>query len=101
MGKRQRQWAKRARRQLIDQLGGRCVDCGTTDDLQLDHKYQRTWKCRELDTSRKVAMYRREAARGLLEVRCGTCNRKKGRPEKPEPSAPGGQRLLWIPPETA
>lgn len=49
MAKRQREWAKRARLALIESLGGKCVDCGTTKDLELDHIEPCTWDRDKMD----------------------------------------------------
>lgn len=69
---------------LRERLGGVCVEpgCGATDDLQFDHKYERTWVTRDYSRSRRIVLYEQEADAGLLELRCGTCNRKKGKPRE-------------------
>jgi hypothetical protein len=72
----------RGRLRLVEQLGGRCLDCPENDPAKLEfhHKEPRTWTAR--DTSRwvRLARYRREAAAGLIELLCGACNKKRERP---------------------
>ena len=90
MARRQREWAARARLQLVNQLGGMCVDCGSQSDLVVDHIYARTWSLRSVEQSRRVARYRREAVLGLLTVRCLVCNSRKGSPRQRELAVRGG-----------
>jgi hypothetical protein len=79
VGKRQREWAKRARLALIESLGGICVDCGCTElnDLQLDHIAPAGWNRESVDQSWRMSIYRREAKEGKLTVRCYSCNASK------------------------
>lgn len=76
MGVYQREWAKKARRALIVQLGGRCAYCGLDciEDLQIDHKQPRRWNIRKVDQSMRVSIYRREAKEGKLQPLCLFCN---------------------------
>jgi 5-methylcytosine-specific restriction endonuclease McrA len=92
MAKRQREWAKRARIQLIVTLGGECAECGCDDVLELtiDHLFPRRWDLRKVDQSARVCRYRKEAKSGLLQVLCGSCNSAKGRPKAAKKST-GGQ----------
>lgn len=80
MARRQNRWAVSARRRLVLELGGRCEFCGSTtiSDLEIDHKYGRTWTPREVSSSHRVSRYRSEARRGLLRVLCKSCNSRDG-----------------------
>src|SRR5258708_3465831 len=69
-----------ARELLIAELGGQCVDCGALSPLQFDHVAQRTWSARKTSRWVRIARYRREAECGHIELRCGSCNKLKGRP---------------------
>ena len=71
--------AKRDRVQLIEELGGRCVDCGTADFLELDHVVAARWKPRTLNYEARIREYRAQKASGNLAVRCKTCNKAKRR----------------------
>lgn len=78
-------WAKSERERLIDELGGRCVECGALEGLQFDHKTGlRRWIARNLSRWMRMVHYRREAAQGELQLLCGDCNRKKGGRDKLE-----------------
>lgn len=79
MARRQREWAKRKRLELVSLLGGRCVDCGEDRPqvLCVDHKLPRRWDLRKLDPSGRVSRYFREFRRGVLTVRCVVCNSSK------------------------
>src|ERR1700687_2821868 len=77
----QRDTAKALRAELIAKLGGRCVDCGRTDDLGFDHRAPRTWKTRDLNRWQRMKKYLEEAGRGEIELRCRRCNAPKGEPQ--------------------
>jgi hypothetical protein len=77
MAKRQREWAKRARLALIAELGGVCVDCAATTELELDHIKPCTYDRSKTDPSWRVSIYRREAKEGKITVRCKRCNISK------------------------
>lgn len=85
MATRQRRWAAKAAEKLKIELGGKCAtpDCGETDlsRLQFDHLFQRDWEPDETEFSHRISIYRREAKAGLLQLLCGTCNAKKGKPK--------------------
>lgn len=78
MGVRQRRWAVRARARLVQDLGGRCAECGSADDLEIDHKHGRDYDVAELGSAERVCRYRREARAGLLRVLCKPCNGRDG-----------------------
>jgi len=71
-------WAQRKREDLIEKLGGKCVKCGTREDLEIDHINGRDWNPREYSQKGRVIRYCREFVLGLLQVLCGTCNKEKG-----------------------
>lgn len=78
MAKRHRDWAVRARRRLIQDLGGRCVLCGQDWNLELDHINGTEVVLRDKESSARVCLYRREAKEGKLQVLCKPCNKAKG-----------------------
>jgi len=83
MAKRQREWSARARVALIAQLGGKCTDCGVTEQLEFHHKFRRDWVAAKTELSHRISIYRREAANGLIELLCAPCNKKHGKPQCP------------------
>jgi 5-methylcytosine-specific restriction endonuclease McrA len=85
VARRHRERAKQARWQLICDLGGKCVSCGSVEDLEIDHKDPRLkmYVTNQLDPSWRVSMYRREAKYGMLQVLCADCNSRKGNREGP------------------
>lgn len=75
MGLRQKEWARKARRALIAQLGGVCVACGTAEDLELDCIIPRGDEHHRLDTSARISFYRREAfAHSNVQLLCSRCH---------------------------
>ena len=61
--------------QLIERLGGKCVDCGTLgskgNPLEVDHVDGRDYDVRKMDPSWRIAVYEREEREGVrLAVRC-------------------------------
>lgn len=76
MGRRQREWAKRKRLELILSLGGVCPRCGdeTLENLVIHHLESREWDLRKKDPSARVSRYLLEARLGLVAVLCNRCN---------------------------
>ncbi len=68
------------RAELIMKMGGKCVQCGRTTDLQFHHLYRRLWRSNELSRWSRLAMHKREWAAGQLALACGPCNRRMGQP---------------------
>ena len=74
MGKRQKIWARRARARLIELLGGRCVRCGTDENLELDCIAPRGHDHHRCDTSSRICFYRQQHREGNLQVLCSECH---------------------------
>jgi len=81
-------WRRRARVKLIIQLGGLCVDCGEDEHelLEFDHivpltDEQQEWRAK-IGANARMVLNRKEAAEGLLELRCKRCNMRKSRNPK-------------------
>lgn len=77
MAARQNRWAVRARAKLVEQLGGRCCSCGTTERLELDHIRPIRWEPARLSSSARIAWYRAALEAGNLQVLCRNCNALK------------------------
>ena len=77
MAARQREWARRARERLLASLGRKCVDCGSTEDLELDCIVPLGHHHHGLDPARRVSFYRRQARAGNLTIRCSRHNSLK------------------------
>ena len=62
--RRRRVWSDEERRFILDRDGWRCVYCGSTDELEIDHivPFSRGGAC-SIDNA---------------QVLCGPCNRSKG-----------------------
>ena len=66
------------RGEAIERLGGKCIDCGTTDELEFDHKDSKT---KAIDMAR-VWSYSRERFETELAkcvLRCKSCHITKSR----------------------
>lgn len=80
MSRRVKEWARVARVQLLEELGGRCERCWEDDRavLEFDHiSGRRSWSASGLSTDQRMIRYRREAKLGLLQVLCKGCNLDK------------------------
>lgn len=77
MSKRQKLWARRARAQIITDLGGCCVNCGEVGNLTLDCLRPKGKAHHKLDTSSRIGFYRREMSKDNLRVLCRSCNASK------------------------
>lgn len=63
---------KRRRAEAIERLGGKCVDCGTTENLEFDHK-DRSQKLYDIGKRLAgVAEAKLWAELGKCELRCDT-----------------------------
>lgn len=72
--------AQERREALIQKLGGRCanIDCESPlENLELDHIHGRDWNVIDYSQMGRVRKYEKEAAAGLLQVLCASCNKKK------------------------
>lgn len=78
MGKRHKAWARRARARLLLAFGGKCVACGSTEELQFDCIRPMGSKHHAYDTSQRISFYRDQARRGNLQILCRLCNAIKG-----------------------
>lgn len=94
MGKRQRDWARRAYDKLIQDLGGKCVVCGTTDNLTIDHIDGCDYTHSTVEWSHRISIYRREAKENKLQVMCDLHNTKKGKPLHGKPDDDGQHELF-------
>ena len=71
----------RRRKWLIEQLGGKCAECGMTKRLEIDHLQPRERKVEKVNSVTRAKRYIEEYRRGLVQLPCRKCNRAKGRPE--------------------
>lgn len=95
MGKRQREWARRAYDQLIQDLGGKCAKCGTTEKLTIDHIDGCEFNHSDVEWSARVSIYRREAKENKLQVLCEKHNSQKGDP-RDRPDDDGQDDLFTV-----
>lgn len=78
---------KRSRKALVQELGGQCTCCGSRRKLEFHHLFGRDWDPAKTARWVRLARYRREAAAGLVELRCRHCNSVAGKPKDPEGKA--------------
>lgn len=79
MAKRQKEWARKARFELMFKLGGACSVCGTDKELDFDCIIpQGPAHHRDMDTSHRMSFYRRQFKQGNLQLLCRhKCHKKK------------------------
>lgn len=71
----------RKKLELINFLGGRCIDCGEENPelLTFDHKRgYRDWEPSEVHATKRMRIYTEEAIQGLIQLLCKHCNPAKG-----------------------
>lgn len=78
MAKRQKEWAKRTRAQLLALLGAICRRCGSREHLTFDCIIPTGPKHHRFDTSHRMSFYRSMHQIGNLQVLCHECNSRKG-----------------------
>ncbi len=80
MGKRQRDWARKETERLRTLLGGQCVKCEATEELEFDLIIPKgnSFHSDEMEWSWRMSFYRRELAQGNVQLLCRECNARKG-----------------------
>jgi len=96
MGARQKEWARKARAILVEQLGGCCEACGAKEELELDCIKACGDRHHRMDTSARVSFYRAQARAGNLQVLCKYHNAVKSTMEHPRVTI-GGLRQPVLP----
>ena len=77
MGKVQKEWARKARIELMMILGGYCV-CGADDNLEFDCIIPQGDTHHKYDTSHRMSFYRRQHFQFKnLQILCAKCHNKK------------------------
>ena len=80
MAKRQKQWAKLKRLQLILEMGAQCRFCGNQNisALEFDHiNNRRDWIASQKEPSQRIILYRRDWEQGNLQLLCKWCHKDK------------------------
>jgi 5-methylcytosine-specific restriction endonuclease McrA len=77
MGKRQTKWAATVRAALIVLLGGRCRCCGRTAPLEMDCIVPQGDRHHKMSSAGRVSFYKKEMARGNLQLLCAACHSRK------------------------
>lgn len=67
---------------LIEQLGGKCIECGTVERLEFHHIFGRDWNPIKLSRWVRLARVRREAMAGGICLLCRVCNARAGDPRR-------------------
>lgn len=84
MGAYQKEWARRARANLLALLGPSCAYCGSVHGLTFDCISPKGDRHHRMDTSARMSFYRGQERAGNLQVLCLTCNSRKGESERSE-----------------
>lgn len=81
------------RSEAVASLGGKCIDCDTTDDLEFDHadRYEKAFEVGKLLNYSKL---RREEELKKCVLRCGNCHRAKSRFMKDHKGVPHGEGIV-------
>ncbi len=77
--RKHRRMYERRRRALVEKMGGQCQSdhCGKKENLEFHHPNGRAYDTWRLSRWTRIAVYEREHALGLLELRCRSCNAKE------------------------
>ena len=80
MSKRHKEWARKARAKLIDDLGGKCAVCGVLKfavDLEFDCIVRKGDEHHRKDTSARMCFYRKQHREGNVQTLCPDCHKEK------------------------
>ena len=80
-------WYRKRRAELIQEMGGKCVECESREELEFDHTKPRNWQPNKTSRWQRLRNYIKDWKKGELVLRCRTCNARKGFPD-------GQQELL-------
>lgn len=86
---------KNRRDKLISLLGGKCVDCGTTESLEFDHLDPKTKRFEIADAKDGPEDLLTEEAK-LCALRCSKCHQKKTRDKWEFGSEPARHGTIWM-----
>lgn len=74
---RARRMRHKHRAALIQLMGGECVLCHTTEDLEFDHPHGRDWgDPKHVGSTARIKRYEKEYAEGKLRLLCSDCNKR-------------------------
>ena len=77
MSRRAKEWAVKARAELMDKHGNECAWCGENCGLQFDCIIPQGDAHHRFSTDKRMTFYRRQDAAGNLQVLCADCNTTK------------------------
>jgi len=77
MAKRQVAWARTARERLRLALGGLCVRCGSSLEIEFDCIQPCGHAHHMAGAVMRTSFYRKQARAGNLQLLCAACHRKK------------------------
>jgi hypothetical protein len=83
MGKRQKEWARRKRAEMVTLLGSKCATCGAREELSFDCIVPQGHRHHTFDTSARMSFYRAQYRVGNLQLLCDRCNTDKSLAEHP------------------
>jgi hypothetical protein len=63
---------------LIVQLGGKCRECETTENLELDHPNGKPWEAKKMSPRQRMKQYEEDNINGQLSLLCRSCNGSDG-----------------------
>jgi 5-methylcytosine-specific restriction endonuclease McrA len=70
--------ARQRRAFLMQQMGGRCAFCGSSEFLEFDHMVPRRWVAAAKSRWQRQREYERDDALGELRLLCRSCNGRDG-----------------------
>ena len=85
MGRKQKQWAVRARRKLMSFLGDRCAICFTDQNLTFDCIIPTGDRHGKKDTSARMSFYHFQFYSDNLQILCEDCHHRKNTREQVNP----------------
>jgi len=59
---------------LIELMGGTCISCGSSEDLEFHHPNGKNWRSKDLSQFQRMRKYEEDASNGELELLCDACH---------------------------
>jgi 5-methylcytosine-specific restriction endonuclease McrA len=73
---------KTKRAALFRRLGGKCAVCGSTEELQIDHKRPRNWTPHDMSNEARVRAYAKAIRDGNAQLLCPSHHSEKTNEEQ-------------------
>jgi 5-methylcytosine-specific restriction endonuclease McrA len=77
MSARQKIWAKKRKASQFEELGGKCISCDATENLERDCIVPQGDAHHKMSTDQRTSFYNQQMRAGNVQLLCSKCHTKK------------------------